>query len=96
MKKSMIKKVMQSQLWASIHMRTDIHTTHTHPTLMNTYTHVHKPHIHAKTSWWTDSREKKLPGCGGWHKSLIPALGSQRQKDLCEFEASLVYRAFMC
>jgi hypothetical protein len=24
--------------------------------------------------------------------SLIPALGKQRQVDLCEFEASLVYR----
>ena len=24
--------------------------------------------------------------------SLIPALGGQRQMDLCEFEASLVYR----
>jgi hypothetical protein len=27
-----------------------------------------------------------------WHKPLIPALGRQRQSDLCEFEASLVYR----
>ena len=25
--------------------------------------------------------------------SLIPALGRQRQADLCEFETSLVYRA---
>jgi hypothetical protein len=28
-----------------------------------------------------------------WHRSLIPALGRQRQSDLCEFKASLVYRA---
>jgi hypothetical protein len=27
-----------------------------------------------------------------WHMPLIPALGRQRQADLCEFEASLVYR----
>ena len=28
-----------------------------------------------------------------WHSPLIPALGSQRQADLCEFEASLNSRA---
>ncbi|EGW06329.1 hypothetical protein I79_018985 [Cricetulus griseus] len=28
-----------------------------------------------------------------WHMPLIPALGRQRQADLCEFEANLVYRA---
>ena len=27
-----------------------------------------------------------------WHISLIPALGRQRQADLYEFDASLVYR----
>ena len=27
-----------------------------------------------------------------WHMPLIPALGRQRQVELCEFEASLVYR----
>ena len=27
-----------------------------------------------------------------WHTPLIPALGRPRQADLCEFEASLVYR----
>ena len=26
-----------------------------------------------------------------WHTPLIPALGRQKQVDLCEFEASLVY-----
>ena len=26
-----------------------------------------------------------------WHMSLILALGRQRQADVCEFEASLVY-----
>ena len=26
-----------------------------------------------------------------WHKPLIPALRRQRQTDLCEFKASLVY-----
>lgn len=28
-----------------------------------------------------------------WHRPLISALGRQRQVNLCEFEASLVYRA---
>ena len=28
-----------------------------------------------------------------WRRPLIPALGRQRQVDLFEFEASLVYRA---
>jgi hypothetical protein len=28
-----------------------------------------------------------------WHRPLIPALGRQRQEDLCEFKANLVYRA---
>ena len=28
-----------------------------------------------------------------WRMPLIPALGRQRQADLCEFEANLVYRA---
>jgi hypothetical protein len=28
-----------------------------------------------------------------WRMSLIPACGRQRQVDLCEFGASLVYRA---
>ena len=26
-----------------------------------------------------------------WHRPLIPALGGQRQVDLCESEASLIY-----
>ena len=34
----------------------------------------------ASVKWW-------------WHTPLIPALGRQRQVDLCEFGASLVYRA---
>ena len=36
------------------------------------------------------------PAGHGWHTPLIPALGRQRPPqlmDLCEFEASLVYRA---
>jgi hypothetical protein len=27
-----------------------------------------------------------------WHSPFIPVLGKQRQADLCEFKASLVYR----
>jgi hypothetical protein len=27
-----------------------------------------------------------------WHITLFPALGRQRQADVCEFKASLVYR----
>ena len=27
-----------------------------------------------------------------WHSSLIPALRGQRQADICEFQASLVYK----
>jgi hypothetical protein len=26
-----------------------------------------------------------------WHRPLIPALGRQRQRELCEFKAILVY-----
>jgi hypothetical protein len=34
----------------------------------------------------------ELPSSGSeWYMALIPALGWQRQDDLCEFEASLVY-----
>ena len=38
------------------------------------------------------SRKQKL-GPGGWGVPLIPAFGKQRQMDLYEFEATLVYRA---
>jgi hypothetical protein len=31
-------------------------------------------------------------GRGGWRLSLIPALGRQRQVDLCGLEGSLIYR----
>jgi hypothetical protein len=33
-----------------------------------------------------------LSRSGWWHMALIPALLQQRQADLCEFEASLIYR----
>ena len=39
-------------------------------------------------------RVKRGTWGGQWrHMPLIPALGRHRQADLCEFEASLVYRA---
>ena len=38
------------------------------------------------------SKKFKLAGWW-WRMPLIPALGRQRQADLCEFEASLVYRS---
>jgi hypothetical protein len=34
----------------------------------------------------------KLNRAGRLYPTLIPALGRQRQADLCEFEVSLVYR----
>ena len=34
----------------------------------------------------------KTTSCWWWHRPLIPALGRQRQVDLCEFEFSLVYK----
>ena len=30
-----------------------------------------------------------------WRTPLIPALGRQRQLDLCEFEASRVYKSYL-
>ena len=36
---------------------------------------------------------KKIYAGWWWHIPLIPALRRQRHVDLCEFEASLVYRA---
>jgi hypothetical protein len=38
--------------------------------------------------------DKRQRGSGGqwWHTPVIPAFGRQRQGDLCELEASLVYR----
>ena len=33
-----------------------------------------------------------VPTAKWWRTPLIPALGKQRQADLCEFEASLVKR----
>ena len=35
--------------------------------------------------------KEKRGGCMLWYTPLIPALGRQRQSDLFEFEASLVY-----
>ena len=34
-----------------------------------------------------------VPGRQYWHTSLMPALGKQKQVDLCESETSLAYRA---
>ena len=34
----------------------------------------------ARAGWW-------------WHMTLTPALGRQKQVDLCKFEASLTYKS---
>ena len=41
------------------------------------------------------SNNQKIEGRAGqwWFKPLIPKLKRQRQVDLCEFEASLVYKS---
>ena len=51
----------------------------------------------AEQSWRDGSEVKTLAVPGGWCIPLIPALGRQarggdRQEDLCEFKANLVYR----
>ena len=38
------------------------------------------------------NKVKKILAGRWWHIPLIPALGSQKQVDLCEFKASLIYR----
>ncbi|CAO2578912.1 40S ribosomal protein S15a, partial [Lemmus lemmus] len=43
-------------------------------------------------SFSRDIRDVKLAG-QWWLTPLLPALGRQRQADLCEFEASLVYKS---
>ena len=56
---------------------------HTTPYSIHT-THIYT--IYTKyTHTHTDARQWQ-------HKTLIPAFGSQRQADLCEFGASLVYK----
>ena len=59
-------------------------------------------HCKEKFSWW-GVRTMLICGSVGiriniytgrwWCTRLIPALGRQRQVDLCEFEASLVYKS---
>jgi hypothetical protein len=44
---------------------------------------IHKHNVNLYKRW----------GWGWWLMSLTPALRRQRQEDLCDFEASLVYRA---
>jgi hypothetical protein len=39
----------------------------------------------------TNENKHFLPSLSGTYLSLIPALGRQRQMDLCDFETSLVY-----
>jgi hypothetical protein len=36
-------------------------------------------------------KKKKKLCWAWWHAPLIPAVGRQRQEDLCEFDVSLVY-----
>jgi hypothetical protein len=37
------------------------------------------------------TKQTKNPTQTFWHKPLVPVLGRQRQKDLCEFKDRLVY-----
>ena len=59
------------------------------------YAHTHA-HTRELTKAWkggpASHQDSELAG-QWWCTPLIPALGKQRQVDLCEFEASLVYRA---
>jgi hypothetical protein len=53
-------------------------------------THAAQTSLQAKHSYI--SNKNKNFSHEWWHTSSIPALGRQRQADLCEFHASLAYR----
>ena len=42
---------------------------------------------------WSRTEDKAEFSGAWWGTPLIPALGRQRQENLCEFEANLVYKA---
>jgi hypothetical protein len=47
---------------------------------------------HTKQTNKTKTNKKNLPG-QWWHMPLISRFGRQKQMDLCEFKAILVYRS---
>ena len=53
---------------------------------------IQKP-SHPSIAQKKDTVKRNNRGQAWWHKNLIPALRKQRQVDLCECEASLVYIA---
>ena len=53
---------------------------------------TNKTHKNPPKNKNNNNNKKTLQGWVWWHTPLVPAFGRQRQVDLCEFKASLVYR----